>query len=62
MFYCSLSAQGAYYRLGNNSPEILPCLRPLAMTQVPDTYGVPADRVLWFPVHHLMREDEQLRV
>jgi hypothetical protein len=44
----------------NNGPEILPCLGPLATTEIPHADSIPGYRVLWLAVDHLVRENEEL--
>ena len=40
-------------------PEVLARLCPFPTAQVPDTYCIPADWVLWFAVDHFMRQNEE---
>ena len=43
-------------------PEVSPSVLPLLRSQVPNPDGVPADGILGFFVHHLMSQNEQLRM
>lgn len=43
-------------------PEILSCLGPFPATQIPHSNRIPANRIFWLPVDHLMSQNKEFRM